>query len=222
MLVNTHSTQKGVTLIELLIGMVVGLIVLSGVIYVFITSVSSSRDILNSSRLNQDLSAIMSIISGDLRRAGHWIETASNASSPFTDIGMDIHVVSSSCVLYSYDTDADGDVDGSDYSGLRLSSGAVWIRTSGTSMTDCSAGSWERLSDQNFMTIDVANSSFVDSSKCLINGAASTACPSATGTDEVAQVREIQITLSANVNSDNDWQKTVQESVKIRNDFYHE
>lgn len=216
-----RKSQAGVTILELMIGMVVGLIILSGALYVFTNTVISSRDILNSARMNQDLSAIMSIISGDLRRSGHWIQTASSATSPYTDLGMDLNVVSSSCVLYNYDEDNSGTIDNDEYGGFRFSSDAVWSRASGASMTSCAvvSESWNRLSDESFMTIDTATSSFTDNSLCLIDNVASVACPSAIGGSEVAGVREILISISASVNSDTDWQKTVTESVKIRNDF---
>ncbi|WP_415902249.1 PilW family protein [Neptuniibacter sp. QD29_5] len=204
------------TLIELMIGLVVGLIVISGAIYTFLVSFKSSRDVVYSARLNQELAAITSIISDDIRRAGHWVQVG-GLSSPYSDVGDDFNLVSSTCALYNYDTDADSIVSAAEYSGVRFSDSAIWVKTSGTSMTSCSAGAWERLSDENFMSVDAMT--LTDSSLCTVN-ASSAVCPASVGTDEVASVREINITITASVVNDSDWTKTVQETVKIRNNFY--
>jgi prepilin-type N-terminal cleavage/methylation domain-containing protein len=216
------AKQKGFTLIELMIGLVVGLIVLSGVLYTFVSTVKSSRDILFSARLNQDMAAITSIIVDDMRRAGHLIHDS--GSSFYDTMGEDIFVVSPSCVLYSYDEDGNGLIEAgnNEFKGVRLQNSALELKTSGNDMDNCNTGNWSQISDENFMTITSAI--FDDTSVCADNASnpasAAVAACAGLGTDDVAAVREITITISAQVNSDTDWQKTVQESVKIRNDFY--
>ncbi|WP_415899416.1 PilW family protein [Neptuniibacter sp. QD48_11] len=210
------SKQAGVTLIELMIGLVVGLIVVSGAIYTFIIAFKSSRDVVYSARLNQELAAITTIIADDIRRAGHWVQSGA-LSSPYDDMGEDFNLVSASCALYNYDVDGDGLIGTNEHSGVRFSASSIWVKTSGTSMTSCSTGTWERLSDENFMSVNAM--SITDSSLCIVNEA-SAACPSNVGTNAVGSVREIDITITASVINDTDWTKTVQESVKIRNDFY--
>ena len=210
-------TQQGFTLIELMVGLLIGLIVLSGALYMFVITVKSSRDVLFSARLNQDLAATTSIIVDDIRRSGFWIQSAGN-SSPYTDIGEDFNVVSSSCILYNYDDDEDSSIETDEYRGVKFEEGALEFKTSGSDMADCSTGSWELLTDNNFMT--VTSATFVDVSSCLVDKL-SAACPvTVVGASEVSSVRELQITISAQVNSDTDWNKTVQETVRLRNDFY--
>lgn len=85
------KSQAGVTLIELMIGLVVGLIVLSGIGYAYIVTFKSSRDIIYSARLNQELAAVTSIIVGDIRRAGHWRQGASD-TTPYDEIGKILSV----------------------------------------------------------------------------------------------------------------------------------
>lgn len=62
--------QVGVTLIELMIGLLVGMIVVAGGFQVFTTSIKGQTDNQQLSRLNQDMRAMMDIMVRDIRRAG--------------------------------------------------------------------------------------------------------------------------------------------------------
>lgn len=63
--------QGGMTLIELMIGMTVGLIVVGMVTGIYISALGTSSDTLKASRLNQEMSAILNIMVNDIRRAGY-------------------------------------------------------------------------------------------------------------------------------------------------------
>lgn len=215
------ARQQGFTLVELMVGMLVGLIVLSGVLYTLIVTIKSSRDILYSARLNQELAAITSVITGDIRRAGHWIQGTAT-TTPYTEMRTDFHVVSNACVLYSYDEDQDSLIQDDEYRGVRFQGNDLWLKVSGdttnaNNMTDCSVGNWQRISDENFMTITAAT--FTDSSLCKVNDVTA-ACPASVSTNEVASVREVTMAITAQVNNDNAWQASIEESIKIRNNFY--
>ena len=219
-----RSGESGFTLIELMIGLLIGLIVLSGATYIFVITVKSSRDVMYSARLNQELAAAVSIITGDIRRAGAWRQVAGN-SSPYSDIGLDFKVISASCVLYNYDEDGNGAIEPDEYHGVRLQNSVLELKYLGTTtnMSDCSllTDQWVPITDDNFMAVTEAT--FTDESVCLINGtvsAAAPACPSSVGSDEVGFVRKVSVKIKAEVNSDRDWKKTVEESVRLRNDFY--
>jgi len=215
-----RSGESGFTLIELMIGLLIGLIVLSGATYIFVITVKSSRDVMYSARLNQELAAAVSIIAGDMRRAGAWRQVAGN-SSPYSDIGMDFKVVSgANCVLYNYDADGSGAIGTTEYHGVRLLNSVLELKSSGTDMSNCTSGQWDPITDDNFMTITEAT--FLDQSVCTVitSTTSSAVCPAAVGTDEVRSVRELAFTISAEVKNDTSWKKTVQESVRIRNDFY--
>lgn len=211
-----RSREGGFTLIELMIGLLIGLIVLSGATYIFVITVKSSRDVMYSARLNQELAAAVSIITGDIRRAGHWVQNAGN-SSPYGEIGNDFFVVSANCVLYNYDEDGNSSIEADEFRGVKLLNSTLELKTSGTDMDDCTTGQWDPITDINFMT--VTSAVFSDVSSCTVD-TVSAACPGTVGTSDVASVRELSITISAQVNGDASWQKTVQETVKLRNDFY--
>ncbi|SEG76925.1 PilW family protein [Marinobacterium lutimaris] len=217
--------QSGYTLIELMVGLLVGLIVLSGVLYALLTSLSSSRDVLNSTRLNQELSTLNDLISGELRRAGHWPASAASAAipSPYSDPSGEIPlaIIGTDCVLYSYDVNDDESIDDDERLGFRLASNANagWIeaRIVGvTAMDQCGLGSgtWEPLTDDSFMDVTSFGLSSIES--CfLVEDASSVAC--GTVSSGYVSIRDISIYVEARVLRDSDWAGSVRETVKIRN-----
>jgi type IV pilus assembly protein PilW len=158
-----HKQQTGVTLIELLIGMLIGLIIVAAGISVFVTSVRGQSDNIKLSRLNQDMRAMMDIIERDIRRAGFVTsDPATNLASlqdnPFFDANAELAVYdSNTCIVYAYnrdesddkDDDGDGRIDvvSSDRLGFRLVSGNLEMRTSGTTNANCTDGTWESITE---------------------------------------------------------------------------
>ncbi len=67
MLIKKHT---GLSLIELLIGIIVGIIVMAGAIKTFTGSSKSGSDNIKINELNQDLRSMMDIMTSEIRRAG--------------------------------------------------------------------------------------------------------------------------------------------------------
>jgi prepilin peptidase dependent protein B len=161
-MLNNH--QKGLTLIELMIGLLVGAIVVAGAISVFSGSVKNSTDNINLTRLNQDLRAMMDIMARDIRRAGFVTsdpDTNMNSvlNNPFFSATTDIAVydpgpVNGSCIVYSYNRDNDSPVvvDTNapvERSGFRLDSvdKNLEMRKSGTTNTNCPDDEFENITE---------------------------------------------------------------------------
>ncbi|MDN3651700.1 hypothetical protein QWY77_02840 [Thalassotalea ponticola] len=172
-----HSRQMGFTLVELLLSMVFGLIVISGITAVYVAVLSSSSETLRAAKLNSQLMTMMTVIANDVRRAGYWHNEDRDlpSTNPFNveddsllaivkSIGDNSKIVEDTdeagrCILYSYDRNENGDVDdiGADneYFGVRLNDGVVEIRNQG-SVTDgdnCSNGVWEAISDADLYQV---------------------------------------------------------------------
>ena len=64
--------QSGLTFVEVLIGMAIGVIVIGGALTIYASSVRSGNEALLSSKLNQEVGALMHVITNDVRRAGYW------------------------------------------------------------------------------------------------------------------------------------------------------
>lgn len=161
--------QRGFSLTELMIGSAIGLIVIAGAVQLYLLNLRATTDNLRLSRLNQELRATLDLLQNDLRRAGYWSFAPgvdSPADNPFQNqdnrlrLGHAPGENDDSCILYSYDANADGRVGvgaaGSpnftastanlEQFGFRLRDGQIQMR-SGGSVFDCRSGSWQNVSD---------------------------------------------------------------------------
>lgn len=153
------SRQRGLSLVELMISVAAGMIVVAGVTSVYISTLSSSSGTLKQSRLNQELTTLMSVMSNDIRRAGIWQGAgsalyASPQNNLFASSGNTVLTIvsrgsntavdpfgaawpgtsSGDCILYAYDSSSSGTLgtlDNSDIVGFRLNNGVVQMRTQG-------------------------------------------------------------------------------------------
>jgi type IV pilus assembly protein PilW len=131
------ARQQGATLIELLISVVIGLIIAASMLGMYVTTTSNSSEILKSSKLNQELSSLMTVMVNDIRRAGYagdFLGAVSDNKFTYFDDGTTelknvIRVVGGNCILYAYNTDGyseEGAVPtNDDVRGFRLNNGAV-------------------------------------------------------------------------------------------------
>ena len=161
--------QRGFSLTELMIGSAVGLIVVAGAVQLYLLNLRATADNLRLSRLNQELRATLDLLQNDLRRAGYWsfIPVVDNpADNPFQSDGNRLRLghapgeEDDSCILYSYDANADGRVGvgaagtpsltastaNLEQFGFRLRNGQVQMRNGG-SVFDCRSGSWQNVTD---------------------------------------------------------------------------
>jgi len=221
---NRLHGQKGYTLIELMIGLLVGLIVLSGVLYAFLSALIGSRDIVNSSRLNAELSTLSGLITGEVRRAGYWSSTVASAASPFKNgTETDLAIIGGDCILVSYDRDEDRVIDDDERVGFKWVSAAgssyISRKVSGALMSDCTDGSWSPITDPEFLSI----TGFVVSSGSSPGGdcatLASGACASASSR---VIVRFVDVELTAEVKDAVDWKGRFSESIRVSNNLIYE
>jgi len=217
----SHSSPKvnrGFSITELLIGSAAGIIVVGGALALVVAIIGSNSDTIKSSRLNQDLNAIMAIMVNEVRRAGY----NGDLATPFSAGGsLD---TTSSCVHYAYAGDGDltdGDTAEDDvlHYGFRWGTNGtgdlIQMTSSRTVSFTCSAfgsSTWEAVNDNN----EVQITSFVvaDNSLCLDNDGSVIACGDATA--EI-RIRQLGLTLAGQLTNDTAVNSTVQETVRIRN-----
>lgn len=220
----TSERQTGFTLIELMVGIVVGLIVLSAVIYAFISSLRSSADILNSARLNREVSSLSDILVGEMRRVGYWpVSTA----SPF-GVNPDLSLlpdsaagVDATCVLYSYYNDADSPAV-QIYRGIAVESGTLYYGDLASdaisTLTSCDplSGGWDELSNPDFLTVNSFNVS-LDCSDVLSSSSVAYASCKTTAGDTYS--RSLNFTLDVKLTRDEAWSSEINQTVKLQNDL---
>ncbi len=152
-----RGRDRGFTLIELMVTLVLGLIVVGGVMAVFISTYQSNAQNIKMVRLNEEMRAVMSMMSRDLRRAGtrgfDWNATTVDwfSPNPFANNAVNWFVdASGSCVTFAYDSDGDDTLTNADRFGYRLNAGAIELRQAGAA---CTAGGWQNITDENVLRV---------------------------------------------------------------------
>lgn len=170
------NKQGGLSLLELLIGITVGLIILAGVIATVSKTSFSGLENVRMIQLDQQLRGAMDFIQRDLQRAGYanaWNPAPADPDPSLLDY-LDVDIISlfgsvtldnctgtlCKCVLFSYDRDSDGfqgvgsggtagtgqDDDNFELYGFRLSNGAIQMRVGGDAH-ECGSGTWRGITD---------------------------------------------------------------------------
>lgn len=140
------SAHKGLTLIELLIAMVLGILVSGAIITVFVTNVKSSSESIRMIHLNQELRFVMGFISDELKRAGY---SGSATNSDFSNsLSWD---ATTACLKYAYDVDGDGVLQiASESFAFQYDASEEIVRWgSGVTTDTCSNGNWQPLTSPN-------------------------------------------------------------------------
>ena len=186
-LIGPYKRQAGVTIVELLIGMALGVIVIGGGILMYLASVQNSGETLRNSRLNQEISSLLLVMSNDIRRAGYWdaITNTDYHLNPFSQPGETTLVViddmannniqsatgNGSCITYAYDAtyqagNTSGTIDTTDLFGFRLNGTVVQMRQAGVvdgtqcvggSCDSCQNGTWANVTDPDLIEITSLN-----------------------------------------------------------------
>ena len=77
-----RSRQKGFSLVESMVGITLGLFVVTGALVLMSTMTTNNRDLMMETRLIQDLRTTSDLVARDIRRAGYWASAASGVYVP--------------------------------------------------------------------------------------------------------------------------------------------
>lgn len=231
--------QRGLSLVELLVGIAIGMIVLVGATQLFVNHVNNNRQLVLETRVNQDLRAAADLIARDVRRSGYWgnataavIATATTApaSSPYgamTPTGT----TGSTSITYNYSQGTENNaLDSSEQFGFRLTnSGVLQYLQGGTN--------WQDITDSSTLTVNTFSVTPVE--RCLpqqqyCTGGSSSTCSSCTldattgcptnpaatacATCPFIHLRSFNIVLQGTSNADSRVVRRLEESVRVRND----
>jgi len=187
--------QQGLTLIEMMIAMVIGIIISGAVITVFISNIKSSTDNMKMARLNQELRGVMTFISDEIKRAGY---SSDSTNSAFNDEFN--FAAGSNCLRYSYDENGDGTLDADERFGFQLNTNILrW--SNNVTTTDCSDGTWQNITDTGIATITAFTI---------------TEAPIGAGT---ININHLNVSLTGQINlTPNIATRTITEIVRVRNE----
>lgn len=213
----TGRRQRGLSLVELMVGITVGMIVVAGASLLMVNQLDDNRRLTLEVQVQQDLRAAADLMLRDLRRAAYnslaeqtiW---AVGADAPVTNGYRNVTVSESKdSVTYSYSRTSPEDnvVEDSEKFGFKLASGTL--------MFQLGSGNWQPLTDPNVLTITgftvAMNSQSIDVSEFCTK-------PCETGADcpPKQSVRNVVLTLSAQAVHDAKVQRTVTVGARMRND----
>jgi prepilin peptidase dependent protein B len=208
--------SRGFSIIEMMIGVAIGLFILSGATLLLVGNITNSRKIVLETRVNQDLRAALDLVVRDFRRGGYWGNAiagtvavgTSTTANPYTTVS----VTGTNQINYSYsrDTTENNTLDtATEQFGFRLNSNALQMQTG--------IGFWQTMTDTNLLnitafTITPTVTSIDIRAACEIT-CTGTSCPTVV-------VRSFNIVLTGVAKSDANVSRTLRSQVRVRNDAW--
>lgn len=176
MIISNINKQRGLSLVELMVSLVAGLVIIGGVTSVYLTTITTSADTLKQSKLNQEMSTLIGVMTADIRRAGVW-QTGIDYQAPqdnpyaqFNNTALEVFATNSAathagvqgsgvCIVYAYDAfPGSTALEATDLRGFRLNGNTVEMRQQGdptSNGNDCNDDddTWLAVTDSNVINI---------------------------------------------------------------------
>lgn len=207
---------RGLSIVELMVGVAVGMLVVGGALSLFARNVSGSRQLLLEARLNQDLRAAMDLVTRDLRRAGYWgnaiqgtLAAGASASAPQNPYAA-VDTSTTNQVTYEFSQATENDaVDDTERFGFRLNGGALEMQSSN--------GNWTSITDPSTITID--SFAITPTVTTLPLGyLCPKTCGAGTPNCPTVSVRSIALLVQGTSVKDSSIVRTLRSTVRLRND----
>lgn len=208
---------RGLSLVELMVGLAVGMVVIAAAISVMAHQAAASRRVLLEARLNQELRAAGHMLSLHLRRAGHWSEAAQGvwrANLPPSPANP--HTFTSEThdrLHFTYSSPAGEPhraVASNDHFGFRLRQGILDIQLG--------EDRWQPLTDPNLLQITELRLVPREHDRPLPAACAQPCAASAATCPPRARLRELEIRIDAVAAGDPGIRRHVTTHVRSRND----
>jgi type IV pilus assembly protein PilW len=214
------QSQRGLTMVELLIGMAIGLFIVASATSLLTGNLRESRKLMIESRLMQDLRTAADVMTRDLRRAGYW--AAANAgvrgdgagallANPYTDVTPVGAPADSTSFRFSRDATENNTVDSNEQFAFRLRNGAIELQLG--------AGNWQALTDVATLTVTEFSVTPTVEEISLANFCARPCPAGSAGTcPPRQQVRSLAVVVSGRATGDARVTRSVRSQVRLRND----
>ncbi len=158
-MLNRRQSQRGISLVELMVGITVGMFVVAATTMLASSQLTNNRRLITETQLQQDIRATADIITRDIRRAGSvglratdssiYIWTPANGLAPGNDAqpnGLSPLIVGASSIEFQ----AQRSLGSAGPYGYKLEAGA--IKTQLTDEYGAPAG-WQTLTDTNIINV---------------------------------------------------------------------
>ena len=214
------TPQRGLSLVELMVGIAVGLFVVAAAAMLVSIQLNENRRLLLETQMQQDLRAAADIIARELRRAGHWPDAAQFVSvegaappsnNPYSEL--------------TWDADEPNKVEFK-YWRRPTETGPYGFKQDGTVLrTLLAGGGWQELTDGNTLRITAFSVTPRDRQAPTILLPCPKLCPDGT-TDcwptRTLTVRELVVDISGEAMVDPAVKRSLSSVVRLRNDLVAE
>ena len=231
--------ERGLSLVEFMVGLAVGLLVVVGAAKLFADFVIGNKRMMLETRVNQDLRAAADMVARDVRRAGYWDNaltgmwsagTVAPIVNPHATGAGQLSVPSANSVNYSYARDTNDALNAaSESAGFDLAT----VRGVNTLRMKV-GGAWQELTDPG--TVRITTFSVTPVAPALANDLSPycgcltrLTCSLGTGSDGIknstfnpagaptATIDSLQIVLTGQAVNDPAVVRTLSETVRVRN-----
>ncbi len=168
--------QKGLSIVELMITITLGLLLMAALTAVFSNTLGVNSRSLKLSQLHEEATAVMDLMIGELRRTGYRGDAAelvfdpANASTNFNNtivVSQFSGEEANSCILFSYDEDADGIHDGAPENfGFRLRDNQIQRRQASAG---CDGGGWQNVTTTAMVLVNDLDFTLTEQMIDLVN-----------------------------------------------------
>ena len=217
-----HAARRGLSLVEMMVGIAVGLFVVAAASTLLVSQLGDNRRLLLETQIQQDLRAAADIIVRDLRRSLYWRDSvqgvATGSVAQVTANPRAVPAISGVAgarqVLHYYDRESTGNVNSFGFQ-LDTATGVIRSRMPG--------GSWQDLTDGAVMRvtafdIDVDRAGSADNDTAVVLPCPKL-CPDGTGDCwPRVQVTQLIVSITAQAVADPNFVRTVRAGVRLRND----
>lgn len=208
--------QRGASLVELMVGLTLGLFVVVGAVSIFATQLGATRRTMLEARVNQDLRSAADLIARDLRRASYWQNAlsgtiATGAGSATTPNPYRVVVSDDGSVTYAFSRDEveDDEMGTAEQFGFRLDDGVLQMQTA--------SGTWQDLIDNTLVRI-TAFEITPQQTQLPLGDLCTTVCLPGTPNCPLTTVRHFDLLLRGQAVADEAVVRELRVAVRLRND----
>lgn len=214
--------QRGLSIVELMVGVAVGLFVVAAATMLVATHLADSRRLTLETQVQQDLRAAVDIITRELRRSGHWARAREGVGQPGNvnayravlkddtnsfddgDVSTEVQFSYARSGVESADNNT---LDSAEELGFRLNSGVI--------QTHLGDAGWQALTDSS--TLDVTAFTLTMHVQPIKLECAKP-CPGPGDCRPELQVRDITLDITGQAAHDASVQRRLTSNVRLRND----
>lgn len=205
---SSGALQRGLSIVEMMVGLTIGLIVVAAASQVVVTQLNENRKLLVEMQVQQDLRATADIITRELRRAGAWNAAENGVWLSSGSAQANIYREVSSGIEAGYRYKRDTGDSGGPY-GFKFQDGSIRTRF---------GDAWQELTDGR--NLKVTSFSITEKSDPALTLPCAKVCSDGT-TDcwPTIQSRVYEVSIAAEAVSDPTVKRSIRSMVKLRNDL---